>query len=227
MATAGPGMTLSTPAGRPASAKISAISAPETGVSSEGFRTNVFPAASAKAIFFMESRKGDAGDDAKRAADGHGNLARLAHGIGLAHGVADIAGGTAQQIGNVIYFPQRLAIDGTAFLDQRVANFRRAAQDDVADLQQQCLALGDQGIAPEPACFMGGGDGVVDLFRPGLLHACEHSAGGGVKIIDDAVARGADPVAVDEQLVGGNIVDQVKSVGMHVCCPLGSGEGIQ
>ena len=59
MEAAGPGITLSTPGGNPASAKMSAISTPDTGVSSEGFRTNVLPAASAKAIFFIESRNGE------------------------------------------------------------------------------------------------------------------------------------------------------------------------
>jgi hypothetical protein len=42
-----PGTTFRTPAGSLASSKMSAINAPEIGVSSEGLRTNVFPVASA------------------------------------------------------------------------------------------------------------------------------------------------------------------------------------
>jgi len=48
----GPETTFSTPGGSPAALKISAIFRPIIGVSSEGLRTNVFPAASAIATFF-------------------------------------------------------------------------------------------------------------------------------------------------------------------------------
>ena len=55
---AGPLMTLSRPAGRPASWKTSAILIPVTGVSSDGFRTKPLPAASAITTFFIASKNG-------------------------------------------------------------------------------------------------------------------------------------------------------------------------
>jgi hypothetical protein len=50
-----PGTTLNTPAGTPARSNTSASLSPRSEVSSEGLRTNVFPAASANAVFFSEN----------------------------------------------------------------------------------------------------------------------------------------------------------------------------
>ena len=53
-----PGMTLSTPSGRPASFAHSARSSADSGVNSAGFRTTVLPAASAGATFHDASSSG-------------------------------------------------------------------------------------------------------------------------------------------------------------------------
>ncbi len=53
-----PWTTLKTPAGRPASAARSASSEHESGDHSAGFRTTVHPAASAGAVFQVESMNG-------------------------------------------------------------------------------------------------------------------------------------------------------------------------
>ena len=54
----GPGTTLNTPSGRPASCVSSAKRSAVSGVSEAGLRTSVFPAASAGAIFQEASRNG-------------------------------------------------------------------------------------------------------------------------------------------------------------------------
>ena len=54
-----PGITFSAPFGRSASRNTSAIMAPDIGVSSDGLRMKVLPAASANAIFFIDSRNGE------------------------------------------------------------------------------------------------------------------------------------------------------------------------
>src|SRR5688500_8782989 len=53
-----PGTTLRTPGGNPALSKISAIFRPTRDVSSEGFNTNVFPAARANATFLVARIRG-------------------------------------------------------------------------------------------------------------------------------------------------------------------------
>ena len=130
--------------------------------------------------------------------------------------MAHVPGRAPQKIRYVVNLPERLAEDRSALLDQEIPNFRRASDDDVADFEQHDLALGHQRRAPSGSRLMRGGDRLLHLVRAGLLHTGENIPGGRIDVFRDVVARGANPSAIDEQPVGRQPVNHVKSVRVHL-----------
>jgi hypothetical protein len=156
-----------------------------------------------------------AGDDAERLAQRDRDLSRHGHWHGFAHHVAGVAGGGAQRIHHVLDLPQRLGERQAAFLDQHVADFTGAARNDVQSTQQHDFALRHQGLAPALRGAVGGVDSQFDFLGARLLGPREHLAGCGIEVVRQHVARRLGPLAVDEQLVVREAVNNVERSGIH------------
>ncbi len=157
----------------------------------------------------------DARHDAQRPSHRHRDLPRLGHGHGFAHDVAHIAGRAHQTIGDVGDLPERLVEDRAALVDQHVADFVGAALDDLRCLQQDLLTFARERGAPASEGLVGGVDRGRDLVAARLLRAREDRAVGRVHAVRHEVARGAQPFAADEQLVGADTIGRVVRGGVH------------
>ena len=143
-----------TPAGRPASLKISPqIRPPTIGDSSDGFSTTVFPSASGAAIERADRisaafQGAIARDDADRLANAHGERPRVVGGEDLAE--RRVRGGRrlAQQARHEAHLEHAEAEAGAGLPRQLADDLVAARLEDVGGLEEDRLTLGRHALRP-------------------------------------------------------------------------------
>ena len=198
---------LTTPGGRPASAKLDASSSTESGVCSAGFRTIVHPAQIAgrhlprrhqQRIVPWHDLAGDADRLAQREADrvvGHRQ-----------HVAVDLRRETA-----VVLEARRDVRHVELGLDDRLAAVARfdlgqlvgTVADDLGELEQHAAAILRGSVLPRALVerLARGLHCAVDILRVRVRHRCDDFRGGGIDDVDCLARRRVDIFAVDVKLI--------------------------
>ena len=194
---------LSTPAGKPASPKISAqIRPPEIGDHSEGLRTTVLPNAIGAVIPRSERisaafQGAIAPTTPDRLADTHGERPGQVGGDDLPHRLVARIRGLAQCAGREAHLEHAEA-EGTARLaGEELDDLVAAALQDVGRAQEQRLARRRRRLRPRGECLRGGFDRPSGVVAPRRRNARDHVARVGVAVVERAAFRGLDPLAAD------------------------------
>ena len=122
----------------------------------------------------------DTSDDSERAADCHGNAARRVAGDRLAHDAAAFARGGSEHADDKGHLELRLAKSRTAFVDQQIDNLVAHRLENVRGPEQDQLAFGGQGVAPDVLDGVGGVDGARHVLGSRHEDLRKRFAAGGI-----------------------------------------------